>query len=45
MVQGVKLAKALKQNEYTRNIPIIMLTARADEEDKVKGLMLVLMTM
>lgn len=34
---GVKLAKALKQNEYTRNIPIIMLTARADEEDKVKG--------
>ncbi|WP_448213781.1 phosphate regulon transcriptional regulator PhoB [Colwellia sp. MEBiC06753] len=34
---GVKLAKTLKQNEYTRNIPIIMLTARADEEDKVKG--------
>ncbi|MGB1263283.1 MAG: phosphate regulon transcriptional regulator PhoB [Cognaticolwellia sp.] len=34
---GVKLAKVLKQNEYTRNIPIIMLTARADEDDKVKG--------
>ena len=34
---GVKLAKSLKQNEYTRNIPIIMLTARGDEEDKVKG--------
>lgn len=34
---GVKLAKSLKQNEYTRNIPIIMLTARADEEDKIKG--------
>ena len=34
---GVKLAKVLKQNEYTRNIPIIMLTARSDEEDKVKG--------
>ena len=34
---GVKLAKKLKQSEYTRNIPIIMLTARADEEDKVKG--------
>ncbi|MEW6981623.1 phosphate regulon transcriptional regulator PhoB [Colwelliaceae bacterium 6471] len=34
---GVKLAKALKLNEYTRNIPIIMLTARSDEEDKVKG--------
>lgn len=34
---GIKFAKAIKQNEYTRNIPIIMLTARADEEDKVKG--------
>lgn len=34
---GVKLAKSLKQNEYTRAIPIIMLTARADEDDKVKG--------
>lgn len=34
---GVKLAKSLKLNEYTRNIPIIMLTARSDEEDKVKG--------
>lgn len=34
---GVKLAKTLKQNEYTRGIPIIMLTARADEDDKVKG--------
>jgi two-component system phosphate regulon response regulator PhoB len=35
---GVKLAQTLKQNEFTRNIPIIMLTARADEDDKVKGL-------
>jgi len=35
---GVKLAKELKQSEYSRNIPIIMLTARADEDDKVKGL-------
>ncbi len=35
---GVKLAQSLKQNEFTRNIPIIMLTARADEDDKVKGL-------
>ncbi len=34
---GVKFAKTIKQSEYTRNIPIIMLTARADEEDKVKG--------
>lgn len=35
---GVSLAKKLKQDEFTRNIPIIMLTARADEDDKVKGL-------
>jgi two-component system, OmpR family, phosphate regulon response regulator PhoB len=34
---GVKIAKELKRNEYTRNIPIIMLTARSDENDKVKG--------
>lgn len=34
---GVKLAKKLKQSEYTRNIPVIMLTARGDEDDKVKG--------
>ncbi|PKI14276.1 phosphate regulon transcriptional regulator PhoB [Colwellia sp. 12G3] len=34
---GVALAKKLKQSEYTRNIPIIMLTARSDEDDKVKG--------
>ncbi|RUO75683.1 phosphate regulon transcriptional regulator PhoB [Pseudidiomarina taiwanensis] len=35
---GVQLAKKLKTTEYTRNIPIIMLTARGEEEDKVKGL-------
>jgi len=34
---GVKIAKELKRNEFTRNIPIIMLTARSDENDKVKG--------
>jgi len=34
---GVKFAKELKRSEYTRSIPIIMLTARSDEEDKVQG--------
>jgi len=34
---GVKIAKELKRNEFTRNIPIIMLTARSDENDKVTG--------
>lgn len=35
---GPQLAKRLKQDEYARHIPIIMLTARGEEEDKVKGL-------
>ena len=35
---GIQLAKKLKQDEYSRQIPIIMLTARGEEEDKVKGL-------
>jgi two-component system phosphate regulon response regulator PhoB len=35
---GVQFAKKLKQHEFTREIPIIMLTARGEEEDKVRGL-------
>ncbi|MGL4613955.1 MAG: phosphate regulon transcriptional regulator PhoB [Shewanella sp.] len=35
---GIQLAKRIKQDEFTRQIPIIMLTARGEEEDKVKGL-------
>lgn len=35
---GVALAKALRGNERTKQIPIIMLTARSDEQDKVMGL-------
>ncbi|MFT2090312.1 phosphate regulon transcriptional regulator PhoB [Paraglaciecola sp. 2405UD69-4] len=35
---GVQLAKKLKQHEYARDIPIIMLTARGEEEDKIRGL-------
>lgn len=35
---GIQLAKKLKQDEFSRQIPIIMLTARGEEEDKVKGL-------
>lgn len=35
---GLQLIKLLKQEELTRNIPIVMLTARGEEEDKVKGL-------
>ena len=35
---GLQIAKKFKQNEHTRQIPIIMLTARGEEEDKVRGL-------
>jgi len=35
---GIQIAKKFKQNDYTRQIPIIMLTARGEEEDKVRGL-------
>jgi two-component system phosphate regulon response regulator PhoB len=35
---GIQLAKQIKGQDHTRHIPIIMLTARGEEEDKVKGL-------
>lgn len=35
---GLGLARRLRRDDYTREIPIIMLTARVDEEDKVQGL-------
>ena len=35
---GVSLAKKLRADERTRELPIIMLTARVHEEDKILGL-------
>lgn len=35
---GIQIAKNLKQNDITKHIPIIMLTARGEEEDKIRGL-------
>ena len=35
---GVALARVWRQNERTRHVPILMLTARSDEADKVQGL-------
>ena len=35
---GLDLTRALKKDQATRELPIIMLTARAEEQDKVAGL-------
>lgn len=35
---GVEFARRLRADQRTRNIPIIMLTARSEERDKVMGL-------
>lgn len=35
---GIELARRLRREEYTREVPIIMLTARSEEDDRVRGL-------
>ncbi len=35
---GIELARRLKQNELTQDIPIIMLTAKGEEDNKIQGL-------
>jgi len=35
---GIELARRLKRDEMTMDIPIIMLTAKAEEDNKVQGL-------
>jgi two-component system phosphate regulon response regulator PhoB len=37
-MSGLELARSLKRDRETRELPIIMLTARAEETDKVAGL-------
>lgn len=37
-ISGVDFTRRLKRQELTRDVPIIMLTARADENHKVQGL-------
>jgi two-component system phosphate regulon response regulator PhoB len=37
-MSGLELTRAFKREEGTRNVPIIMLTARSEEGDKVAGL-------
>lgn len=35
---GIELARRFRRDEYTREVPIIMLTARSEEDDRVRGL-------
>ena len=37
-LSGVEFARGLRRDPATKAVPIIMLTARADEDDKVRGL-------
>lgn len=37
-IDGIEVCKILKRNEKTKNIPIIMLTAKGTETDKIFGL-------
>jgi two-component system, OmpR family, phosphate regulon response regulator PhoB len=37
-MSGLELTRMLKKDPTTRELPVIMLTARAEEEDKIRGL-------
>lgn len=37
-VSGLELTRQLKRDAFTKEIPVIMLTARAEEDDRVAGL-------
>ncbi len=37
-LSGIELTRALRREDATRQLPVIMLTARAEERDKVTGL-------
>ena len=37
-MDGIEFAKRLRANSTTKNIPVIMLTAKNEEDNKIKGL-------
>lgn len=37
-LSGLEICRQIKRSKRTKNIPVIMLTARGEEEDKVRGL-------
>ena len=36
-ISGIELAHRLKKDDYSQDIPIIMLTARGEENDRIRG--------
>ena len=38
MLSGIELTRRLKRDELTADLPVIMLTARTDEDDRINGL-------
>lgn len=37
-VSGIEICRQLRRDPETRNLPVIMLTARAEEQDRIRGL-------
>ena len=37
-LSGIEVCRRLRQRNETRNVPIIMLTARGEETDRIRGL-------
>ena len=37
-LSGIELCRRIRRNKEIKNLPIIMLTARGEEEDRLKGL-------
>ncbi|MGE5723463.1 MAG: response regulator, partial [Sphingomonadales bacterium] len=37
-VPGIEVCRRLRRGKETRNIPILMLTARTEEDDRIRGL-------
>lgn len=36
-MSGIELARRLRRDEYSRELPIILLTARSEEDDRIRG--------
>ena len=36
-LSGIEISRRIRKNKSTKNVPLIMLTARGEEEDKLRG--------